>query len=193
MATARMAGTARPPNCRRTNNTLAPIAYFAIDRGEAPTHLTSCSAFRGPGACQGLIASDETRLLPDHLTWWRLAATQDDIAEILADWSERRWCALQPSTSVSGRSEPADRSSCQRPSLSSYEMSVNSLGEDLFVRCALRCSAGRVMRRERFGEHVTHLIGPSPVMFDDLVGDPGHPSLLNAPPSPVGRSRRVVS
>src|SRR5215212_3108503 len=63
----------------------------AIDRGEAPTHLTSCSALRGPGACQGLIASDETRLLPDHLTWWRLAATQDDIAEILADWSERRW------------------------------------------------------------------------------------------------------
>src|SRR3954453_5902883 len=39
------------------------------------------------------------------------------------------------------------------------------------------------MRRERFREHVTHLIGPSPVMFDDLVGDPGHPSLLNAPPS----------
>ena len=74
MATARMAGTARPPNCRRTSNTLAPIAYSAIDRGEAPTHLTSCSAFPGPGACQGLIASDETRLLPDHLTWWRLAA-----------------------------------------------------------------------------------------------------------------------
>src|SRR3954468_2597927 len=41
------------------------------------------------------------------------------------------------------------------------------------------------MRRERFREHVTHLIGPSPVMFDDLVGDPGHPSLLNAPPSPA--------
>src|SRR3954451_21758504 len=47
------------------------------------------------------------------------------------------------------------------------------------------------MRRERFGEHVTHFIGPSPVMFDDLVGDPGHPSILNAPPSPAGRSRRV--
>jgi hypothetical protein len=23
--------------------------------------------------------------------------------------------------------------------------------------------------------------GPSPVMFDDLVGDPGHPSLLKCP------------
>src|SRR5215207_8065326 len=51
----------------------------------------------------------------------------------------------------------------------------------VLVRRALRCSAGRVMRRERFGEHVTHLIGPSPVMFDDLVGDPGHPSLLKCP------------
>ena len=29
---------------------------------------------------QGLIASDETRLLPDCVTWWRLDAAQDDIA-----------------------------------------------------------------------------------------------------------------
>src|SRR5215204_1548288 len=29
---------------------------------------------------QGAIASDETRLLPDRLTWWRLDAAQDDIA-----------------------------------------------------------------------------------------------------------------
>src|SRR5215207_7397910 len=40
MATARTPGTARPRNCRRTSNTLAPIVYFPIDRGEAPTHLS---------------------------------------------------------------------------------------------------------------------------------------------------------
>ena len=34
----------------------------------------------------------------------------------------------QPSTSVSGRSSPGDTSSCQRPSLSSYEMPVVSPG-----------------------------------------------------------------
>src|SRR5215213_510259 len=45
---------------------------------------------------------------------------------------------VQPSTSVSGRSEPGDRSSCQRPSLSSYEMSVDSPGRT--CSCAA-CSA----------------------------------------------------
>ena len=60
-----------------------------------------------------------------------------------------------------------------------------------YSRCALRCICGPrhatgTVRRTRHPPY-----RPIPVMFDDLVGDPCHPSLLNAPPSPAGRSRRV--
>src|SRR3984893_15785822 len=49
---------------------------------------------------------------------------------------------------------------------------------DLFFRCALRPSAGHVVGREGLGEHPIDPVGPTAVMFDDLIGDLGHVSLL---------------
>jgi hypothetical protein len=50
--------------------------------------------------------------------------------------------------------------------------------DDLLLRCAIRCSASEVMRREGFGEHPIDLIGPTTVMFDNLVDNLSHVSLL---------------
>ena len=47
MATARMAGTAPPPDCRRTSNTLAPIVYFRN------------RPWRGSDACEPVVQRSE--------------------------------------------------------------------------------------------------------------------------------------
>src|SRR3954454_22974559 len=43
---------------------------------------------------------------------------------------------------------------------------------------AFRCSVGIIVGGEGLGEDVAHLVGPSAVMFDDLVADLGHEWLL---------------
>jgi hypothetical protein len=134
MATARMAGTAPPPNCRRTSNTLAPILYF----GNRPRRGSDASEPVEGRACHSSCG-------------------------ILQD--------MGGETSSVENSRPC--AGFARRRFAGWEAQKQRI---VLVRRALRCSAGRVMRRK----HVTH-----PVMFDDLVGDPGHPSLLNAPPSPA--------
>src|SRR3954449_9037497 len=52
---------------------------------------------------------------------------------------------------------------------------------------AFRSSVGLIMGGEGLGEDVAHLVGPSAVMFDDLVADLGHEWLLcrsNQSPEP---------
>src|SRR3954452_5646824 len=49
---------------------------------------------------------------------------------------------------------------------------------DLLSCRAFRCSVGLIMGGEGLGEDVAHLVGPSAVMFDDLVADLGHEWLL---------------
>src|ERR1700719_553311 len=51
-------------------------------------------------------------------------------------------------------------------------------GDDLFPRRALRSRAGQVVARKWFREHPIDAIGPTPIMFDDLVGNLGHVWLL---------------
>src|SRR5258705_4080264 len=48
----------------------------------------------------------------------------------------------------------------------------------LLLRCALRRFASQVVGREGLGEHGTHAVSPTAVMFDDLIGDLAHLSLL---------------
>jgi hypothetical protein len=50
--------------------------------------------------------------------------------------------------------------------------------DDLFLCRALRCSAGHVVGREGLGEHPIDPVGLPAVVFDDLIGDLGHASLL---------------
>src|SRR2546430_2568323 len=50
--------------------------------------------------------------------------------------------------------------------------------DDLFLRCALRRSAGHVVGRKGLGEPPINPVRPTAVMFDDLIGDLGHASLL---------------
>src|SRR3954452_21627126 len=49
---------------------------------------------------------------------------------------------------------------------------------DLLPCRAFRCSVGIIVGGEGLGEDVAHLVGPSAVMFDDLVADLGHEWLL---------------
>src|SRR5215213_8287957 len=49
---------------------------------------------------------------------------------------------------------------------------------DLLPCRAFRSSVGLIMGGEGLGEDVAHLVGPSAVMFDDLVADLGHEWLL---------------
>src|SRR5258707_7765854 len=51
-------------------------------------------------------------------------------------------------------------------------------GDDLFPRRALRSRTGQVVARKWFREHPIDAIGPTPIVFDDLVGDLGHGWLL---------------
>src|SRR3954452_19397661 len=82
MATALTAGTARAPNCRRTSNTLTPIVYFPNrPRRSSEASEPAVQSSEGTDVCQGLIASDETRPLPDRLTWWRLAGSAQRCAD----------------------------------------------------------------------------------------------------------------
>src|SRR3954452_19525669 len=45
---------------------------------------------------------------------------------------------------------------------------------DLLPCRAFRCSVGIIVGGEGLGEDVAHLVGPSAIMFDDLVADLGH-------------------
>jgi hypothetical protein len=144
MATARMAGTAPPPNCRRTSNTLAPILYF----GNRPR--------RGSDASEPVVQRSEGRACHSS-------------CGILQD--------MGGETSSVENSRPC--AGFARRRFAGWEAQKQRI---VLVRRALRCSAGRVMRRK----HVTH-----PVMFDDLVGDPGHPSLLKCPALADRSPRRV--
>src|SRR4051794_19369567 len=49
---------------------------------------------------------------------------------------------------------------------------------DLLPCRAFRSSVGLIVGGEGLGEDVAHLVGPSAVMFDDLVADLGHEWLL---------------
>jgi hypothetical protein len=48
----------------------------------------------------------------------------------------------------------------------------------LFLRRALRRLASEVVGREGLGEHAIGAVSPTAVMFDDLIGDLAHVSLL---------------
>jgi hypothetical protein len=49
---------------------------------------------------------------------------------------------------------------------------------DLLLRCAICRFASQVVGREGFGEHPIDLIGPTTIMFDNLIGNLSHVSLL---------------
>jgi hypothetical protein len=50
--------------------------------------------------------------------------------------------------------------------------------DDLLLRCAFCSTISQVMGREGFGEHPINPISPPTIMFDDLIDDPSHLSLL---------------
>src|SRR3954470_19920719 len=64
---------------------------------------------------------------------------------------------------------------------------------DLLPCRAFRCSVGIIVGGEGLGEDVAHLVGPSAVMFDDLVADLGHEWLLCWSNQSLKPSERVAA